>query len=160
MQTANSHKHRTCHELHSHVWAQTLAVGFWGSEEKGPLPQPPGDRPSHPGTSTHSDIACQGGIFHCLCLGSFCSCLRFFNPIRATLSCVCYNHAQIARHKIFINSGKPISLKRGHLGVSPNSLTFPERLGSFSDKTPLSTPFPNRSHSFTLGKILGAIWCP
>lgn len=106
----------TSHEESSHVSAQKLAVSLQGSEEKGPLPQPPRDRLRHPGTAAHSDTAWQGTVFHCLyCLWGSCSCLQFSNPIRATLSCFCYNHAQIARHKIFISSGKPVSLKRGRL---------------------------------------------
>lgn len=41
-----------------------------------------------------------GGVFHCLRLWSFCSCLRVLNLIRAILSCFCYHHAQFARQDI------------------------------------------------------------
>lgn len=56
-------QHFTFHEENCHLWAQKLPVSLSSAEEKGLLRQPPRDRRSHPGTTAHGHIACQGAFF-------------------------------------------------------------------------------------------------
>lgn len=106
-QTLGNIKQCPFQEENSHVWIQKLTVGFWalrGVHDISHLGQT-----RQPGTTTQVTLPIRGCFSLSLIVvsGASAAAYQLSNPIRATLSCLCCNHAPIARHKIFLHLAKP-----------------------------------------------------